>query len=117
MDREDIETVEQILSEHPLLYHSPQVSMRGGNNPHVECNFSVFPHAQDAVLLQYAQELCLEGSVQLANLIEEEDTTLSRTDQTFPIAVRAGKSAAPVPKQFALCQGGTQRTTVEGHER
>src|SRR5262249_51396112 len=88
-----------------------------GNNPHVECNFSVFSHAQDAVLLQYAQELCLEGCIQFANLIEEEDTTLSRTYQTFPIAVRAGKSAAPMPKQFALCQARTQRTTVEGYER
>jgi hypothetical protein len=40
-----IQTVEEIRSKRSLLHHGIQVSMRGGNNPHVECNFSVLSDA------------------------------------------------------------------------
>ena len=69
------------------------------------------------MLLQNAQELGLEGMVQFADLIEEEDTTFGRTNQAFAIAVRASKRPTPMAKQFALCQAGTDRTAVEGDKR
>jgi hypothetical protein len=117
MNREDIQTVKEVRAKRALLHHHLQVAMRGGKNPHAECHVSILPDTQDTVFLQYAQELCLEGCVQFTDLIKEEDTPLSRTYQTFPIAVSASKGAAPMPKQFALCQAGTERTAVEGYER
>jgi hypothetical protein len=117
MDRQDMETVEEVLSKGSLLHRCLEVSIRGGDDPNADRNLVVFTDAEDAVLLQHAQQLGLEGIGQFADLIEEEDAAFGGTNQTSTIVIRPGKRAAPVPKQFALGQAGTDRTTVECHER
>jgi len=116
MDRQDMETVEEVSSKLSLLHHRIQVSIRGGNDPHAHRNLPVFADTQDAFLLQYSQQLCLEGIVQLADLIEEEDASVGRTKQAFTIPIRAGECAAPVTEKFSLRQAGTDRTAVECNE-
>jgi hypothetical protein len=112
-----METVEEVGSKLSLLHHGIQVAIRRGNDPHADGNFPIFTDTQDAILLEHSQQLCLEGTVQLADLIEEEDTAFGGTNQAFTIPIRAGKRPAPVTEQFALRQAGTDRTAVDGNER
>ena len=59
MDRQDIESVEKIRAKLALLYHRIQVSMCRGNDPQIDRQLLVFPHPEDAVLLQHSQQLGL----------------------------------------------------------
>jgi hypothetical protein len=114
MDRQDIESVEKVRAKLALLYHRLQVSMRGGNDPHVDRQLLVFPHPEDAVLLQHSQQLGLQSVIQLADLVKEEKAPFRRTYQALPISISAAECAAPVTEQFAFRQAGADSTAVQG---
>jgi hypothetical protein len=75
-----MQAVEEVGTKRAMLHHLLQVTMRGGNHPHADGHFPILSNAEDTVLLQHAQQLGLEGDVQFADLIEEEDAALGCTN-------------------------------------
>src|SRR5262245_23461121 len=104
MDRQDVETMEEVGAKRSLLYHLTQVSIRRGDDPHADGDFSVLPDAEHAVLLQDAQQLGLQRAIELADLIEEEHTPFGGPDQSLAIVIRTGEGATPMPEQLTLRQ-------------
>jgi hypothetical protein len=70
MDCQDIETMEEVSAKVVLLHHRTEVSIRCGDDPYADGDFSVLPNAKHAVLLQHAQQLGLQRIIELADLIE-----------------------------------------------
>jgi hypothetical protein len=80
MDRQHIEMMEEVRAKPSLLHHLSQVSIRCGNDPHADRDFAFFPNAEHAVLLQHAQQLGLQGVIELTDLIEEKNTYFGGPD-------------------------------------
>jgi hypothetical protein len=111
-----MKAMEEIGSKLSPLHHGIEVAIGSGNDPHVYRNLSLFADSEHTGFLENAQQLGLEGIVQLANLVEEKDTAFGGANQALTITIRPGKRAAPMPEQLALGEAGADRTAVEGHE-
>src|SRR6266481_5812645 len=74
-DRNDIETIEQILAEMSGLHPLVEIAMRGGDDPHVYLLRPAADGRYDA-FLNRPQDLGLHGEVHVADFIEEQRTTV-----------------------------------------
>ena len=64
-----------------------------------------------------AQELRLDGRLELADLVEEQRAALGRADDARKRVDRAGERAAPVAEELALDELARHGGAVERHER
>src|SRR5690606_26301357 len=60
-DREDLESVVEVLAEAALLNQTGKIPVRRADHPHVHAEGAGFPHAAHLAILQDAQKLHLEG--------------------------------------------------------
>ena len=71
-DRENVQTVEQILAEAPVLHRGDQVAVGGGDDAYIDLDRLAAADRVDLALLQRAQQFDLRGERQFSDLVEEE---------------------------------------------
>jgi hypothetical protein len=79
--REDVEPVEEILSEAPRGDLDLEVAVRRRDHAHVHLDRRVLPHPPALLLLQRAVELDLHRQWQLADLVEKDRAALRLLEQ------------------------------------
>ena len=117
LDREDVETIVEILAELAVAYRLAQIAVGGGDDAHVGLDGLVAPDALELVLLQDAQDLdlCLLGH--LPDLVEEDGAAVGQLESADAALHRARERASLVAEQLGLEQRGGQRRAVELDER
>src|SRR5882672_523659 len=109
--------MKQVRAKPSLFHHLFEVAIGSCNHANVYRHFPVIADTQHAILLQHAQELGLQRSVQIANLIQKEDSAIGRANQSRAIPLSAGKSAATMAEEFAFRDAGSDRAAVKSNQR
>ncbi len=112
VDVDDIQPVEQILAELSLADHLVQIAIGGGNQADVDGNRLGAPHALELPLLDHAEQLHLDGVVDLADLVQKQRAADGHLEA--PLAARIGAREGPllVSEEFAFEQGRRQGRAV-----
>ena len=99
---DDVEAIEEILSEPPLLHVLREVPVRRGDDTRVELPLAILADAPDLVFLQSAEELHLQGQRHLSDLVEEQRALVGGLEQAWTVLDGAGERTARVTEQLAL---------------
>ena len=116
MDGEHVEPVEEISAEALLHDVGFEVPVGRANDPHIDWDRLGASDTLDLSFLDNAQKLrlCVEG--QLANLVEEEGSPLGELEPPHPPLQRTSECSLLVAEEFALDQGGRDRSAIDLHE-
>ena len=117
IDAQDVEPIEQIGAEPPVLDELAQRLVRRGDDAHVDRDRLHAADAHELALLEHAQQLDLRRRRNLADLVEEERSRIGELEASEPPLGRAGERALLVAEQLALEQRLGQRADVHGDER
>src|SRR5581483_11077732 len=102
LDREDVESVEEVGAEAALLDHALERAVRRGDDAHVDGDFALATDALELALLEDAEELDLRGARQLADLVEQERAAVGALEAAEVARRRARESSLLVPEELAL---------------
>ena len=113
----DVEPVEQVLAELPLVDQVAQVAVGRGDDPHVDAA----RRALGADLLQLAgleeaQQQALHAQRHLADFVEEDRARCGHLELAGLVAIGAGEAALDVAEQLRLEQRFGQAGAVDGDE-
>ena len=114
---DDLQSVQQILPEAPLLDHLAEVAVGGGHDPCVNADAPIRADRRNLLRLHGPKQLGLNGRGQLANLIEEESAARRRAKESVAPSVGARERAPLVPEEVALDEGVGDRADVQRDER
>src|SRR5947207_7983384 len=117
VDRDDVEAVEEILSEDPVLHGLRDVAVRCRDQAHVHLDVLRVPDAPDLALLDHAQELHLERWGDLRDLVEEERAAVGGRKEAHGARDRARERPLDVTEELRLHQGLWDRAAVDRDER
>jgi len=112
-DLKTIDSIQQIRPEHAVVDHRIEITVRGGNDTHVDFDFSHTTDAEESSRLDRAQQFCLQLRGQLCNFIKKQRSTVSQLDQTELSTFRAGKRTRFVTKQLRFEQRLLKRSAVQ----
>jgi hypothetical protein len=116
-DREDVQTIVEIVTKTLRSNHSAQITVRRGDDAYVDLERACPAEALELVLLQHAEELRLQLEGDLADLVEEQRATVCELETADPLCDRAGERATLVAEQLALEQGRWDGRAIELDER
>ena len=94
-----------------------QVHVCCGHHPHVEPDRLATADPLDASLLQYPEELRLELHRQVADLVQEQRTSLRHLESAGPCRGGPGERAFLVAEELALDQVVGEHRAIHCHER
>ncbi len=117
MDPDDVQAVEQVLPEAPVLDRRLEVLVRRGDDPRVDGVAPGRADRPDVLLLEHAQQLDLERGRKLGHLVEEDRPAVSRAEQAERVGHRPRERAADVTEELGFQEvGGTapQLTVMKG---
>src|SRR5437016_3105657 len=86
MNAQNPQPMKQIGAKLLLSYQLFKIPIRRSNEADIDGHFSLFPHAQQPVLLEHAQQFTLKPNVQFADFVEEEHPTFGGPDQSSAVA-------------------------------
>src|SRR5690606_38715336 len=113
---DDVEPVEQVLAEQPLLDALFKVAIGGRDDPHVDRRLAVGPDLADGPGLEHAQQVHLHGERHLADLVEEYGAARRVVEQALAVLVGTGECAPQVSEQLALHEVLGHGPAVDGDE-
>jgi len=116
MEGNHVQTPEKIFPETALRYEMGKIVMGSSQHPCVYVAFLRAAQATEAAVVQEAQELNLHGRAHLADLVEEESTSICNFAETRLCGGGGGEGPLLMPEEFTLQQLIRQGATVEGHE-
>jgi len=102
VDPDDVQTEIEILPETTRRDVGSEVAIRGGDHPNVNLDRPRPAKPLELTLLQNAQELSLKRKRQLADFIEEDESTIGDFEFAFLLRDRPSEGSAFVAEQFAL---------------
>src|SRR6185369_14409999 len=105
----------QVLPEFSGLDQFLELLIGRRDQAHVcsDCLVGTYPFK--CSLSQEPKQLYLSGSVDLADFIEEEGTSLSLFEPAYSPLVRAGESSLFMPEELAFEECGRQRGAMDCH--
>ena len=112
----DIQPVEEVGPEPPGGDLPGQVTVRAGDDAHVDRLRPGGPDRPHLPFLDHPQQLGLEGHGQLGDLVEEERAAVGGDEEARVRLHGAGEGAADVAEELALEQGIGDGAAVDGHE-
>ena len=89
----DIQTVIQIITESAVLDHILQMTVGGGDNPHIHMDGFFAAYTVKFLLLQHPQEFDLHFLVHFADFVEKYRAVISQFKFPQLAFHRAGESA------------------------
>ena len=113
---EDAQPVIQVRPELPLCRPSLQITMRGGDQPHVGANRLVAPNSLESLVLEDPEDLGLKGKRHIADLVEKQRPAVALLELADATAVGAGEGALLMAKKLAFQQVLRDGRTVEREE-
>src|SRR5262249_10888028 len=116
-DRDHVEPVVEIFAELAVGDLTLEVAMRGGDEPDVDANVGMPAHAAKRQRFQQTQELRLERTRHLSNLVEEQCAAVGQVEQALAEVLGVGEGSALVTEQLALEQVLGNGAAVESDER
>jgi hypothetical protein len=84
-----------------------------GEHPDVDADRALFADGTDLAFLQDAEELGLQGGVQLADLIEEQRAQVGLAEEPGPGALRPGGGALAVAEELGLGEMGVSAAQLK----
>jgi hypothetical protein len=117
MDGGDVQAEEEILPELSGGDRRIEVDIGGGEDAHVDRNRVARAEADDLSLLQDAEQLDLERSRQVADLVEEEGAAVGRLEPADLVLEAPVKAPFSYPKSSASTRLSTrapQLTATKG---
>ena len=118
MDRQDVQTVIQVLPELPFLHHLPEVLVGGRDHPDIHRNHLFAAQAEHLALLQSPQKPQLDVHGNLPDLIQKQGALVGQFEHAlFPAASGAGEGPLLVAEELALQDIGRHCRAVDGHKR
>ena len=115
--RDDVQAIEEVLPEGPLVDHPLQIAVGGGDQPDVRLDRARGADPLELPLLQDAQQQSLERQRNLAHLVEEQGAPLGRLDLADLAFDRSRESPSLVAEERALEERLGERGAVDRHER
>src|SRR5213592_2185116 len=116
VDRDDVESIKEVLAEQPVGHRLAEVTVGRGDESHVDLDVPGVAHATNLALLDGPQELYLDGRRDLRDLVEEQRAAFGRREQSLGVGHRAGEGAFEVAEQLRLHESFRDRAAVHGHE-
>jgi hypothetical protein len=117
LERKDVQSIEQVLSESRHTDFVSELVIRCGNNAHVDLSRAVIPDALVLTLLQHAQQFGLHLNWQVTNFVKENGSPVGRLKAPRPIADRSREGATHVPEKLALEHLARDCAAVDFDER
>src|SRR5262249_30880645 len=103
----------QIAPERAAFGERAQIAMRRRHHAHVHTQAARASDWMHLALLNRAQKLRLQLQCELANLVEDQGSTLGRPEQPGQAFGRSREGSALMAKQLALDQMGAESGAVE----
>src|SRR5437667_1814310 len=116
-DVHDIEPVVEVLSELPAGHRVLQIPIRGRDHPCVDVDRPVAPHPRESKILEHMEELGLEGTGQLRNLVQVDRALVRALELPKLPPVRASEGSLLVAEELGLDQPRGNRGTVDLDKR
>jgi hypothetical protein len=101
-DGEDVEPVEQVAAQGPLLDRGERIPVGGGGHPHVEVHFAAPTDPSHGPALEHAQELGLQSQRHLGDLVEEERAAVGQLEAPGARCNGTGESPLFVAEELTL---------------
>ena len=102
--RDHGQTKVEIATEATPIDLAFQVSVGGGDHPHVDPTGSGFSHPADLPRLQGAQQFRLQLEGHLSDFVQEHGAPMRGLECTLAFAIGSGEGAASIPEQLAFDQ-------------
>jgi len=116
-DVNDVQPVEQVLSERALLDHVAQIAIGGRDDAHIDdAPASIGADLLQLTRLEKTQQQALHAKCHLAHFVQEDRSHVGRLELARLVAVRACEAALHVTKQFGFEQRLRQAGAVNGRE-
>jgi hypothetical protein len=116
-DPEHIQPVKEIGPKATLLDGLLEVPVRGGHTAEVDLNWLVTTHPNDLTFLQHAEKVRLSLQADIADLIQEDRSSLGDLELPFLAVLGAGEGSFFVTEQLAFQQSFRQCAAVNYHQR
>ena len=117
LDGDDVQPVEQVFPETPLLHRGSQVPVRRRDHAHVGLEIAAAADLLELVVLQDVEQLYLQRRGDFPYLVEEDGPPGGRLEAPDLVGHGAGEGAAHVPEQLRLEKRFGQGGAVELDER
>src|SRR5262249_51963993 len=117
VDLHDVDSVEEVFAEAPLVDFVFEDAVRRSDEARVERDLAVRPDRAHFALLQRAKQLRLHLERQLADLVEEQRSTVRLHEETIALRLGVRERAALVAEELALEQRRRHGRAVDRDER
>ena len=117
VDADDVQPVEEVLAEPPVLHLLLQVDVGRGDDADVDLDRLHAAEAHELALLHHAQQLGLRLDRDVADLVEEDAALVGEIEHALLRVDRAGERALDVTEQRRFEQVRRQVAGVHRHER
>src|ERR1019366_2004154 len=115
--RDDVQPVEEILTESPVGDGLQEVPVRGRDDAHVHGDGLRSSHARDAALFEDAQEVELQLRADVADLVEEERAAVRGHEPAFAALNGAREGPLLVAEQLGFEERLRERSARHRDER
>src|SRR5437667_4733192 len=112
-DLHHVEPVVEIRPELPARHRLLEVPVGGGDHADVDVDHTVAPDARESEVLQYVEELGLQGERQFRDLVQVDRALVRELELAGLAAVGAGERPLFVSEELALHQPLGNRGTVD----
>ncbi len=112
VDVHDVESIEEVLAESPLLDLGLEILVGGGDDAGVHLEGFLASHALELLVLEHAQDLYLYALADLADFVEEDASHVRELEATALSGHRTGERSLFVAEELALEQGLGEGGTV-----
>lgn len=116
LDRNDIESVQEVLPKLSAIHHPRQVPMGRRHDAHVDRRVPIRPDRPDTAFLKGPEQLGLHRTRKVADLIQEQGSTIGLREQARAIPSSIRERTPNMPEQLALEQRLGHRCAVHRHE-
>ena len=116
VDRNDVQTVEEVLAEQPFLDSELEWPIRGRDDAQVHLDVTRAADAPEHALLEDPQELRLAVERHLAHFVQEERPPVGELHEPLLGGFRVGEGAFLVTEQLTLEERLRDRRAVDFHE-
>ena len=112
----DVETIIEIFAKQALVDQDLEILVGGGNNADIGLDRGAATHRRVLALLQHAQQPGLGVHRHVADLVEEQGSTLGLLEASGGLVLGAGESTLFVTEQLGFDQVAGNRSHVDGHK-
>src|SRR5262245_44735746 len=110
---EDVQPVVEVGTERARVDLPAEVTVGGGDHPHVGAQAARAAGALELALLEHPQQLCLGLERQFADLVEQQRAAVRELEAPAPLLGGTGEGALLVTEELAFDQVARQRGTVD----